>query len=383
MKTRIQTRLAAMLTAMLLMAAFYAHAQEKNFVPYPYAFIGIQGGGQTTFTDYNAWKLTTPTASFFVGVHFTPAIAARLHINGIWNKSGIKQDDIDATYKYTYTTGDIDLMINMVNLLDKSKNYHKLNAYLIGGVGLNYAWDNEEVPALHRFISTIDSRNRLSHNFRVGAMLDYNFVRNWSVNLEVAANSLCDRYNSQSSGGDDWQLTAQVGLAYKFGVPHNAKSSRRGGNTGGNLNIKDADNETVSADMGKDISKQVQEQQPTVTPAVTPTPEEPKNISRNIFFTISSAEISSAERPKLEQVAEWLKKHPNAKVSITGYADKGTGTSDINARIAKKRAEVVAKELTKKYGIAAKRITTDSKGDTVQPFKDNNDLNRVAIVIAE
>ena len=46
------------------------------------------------------------------------------------------------------------------------------------------------------------------------------------------------------------------------------------------------------------------------------------------------------------------------------------------------RAESVKKELTKKYGIKANRITTDSKGDTVQPYADN-DRNRLTIVLAE
>ena len=43
---------------------------------------------------------------------------------------------------------------------------------------------------------------------------------------------------------------------------------------------------------------------------------------------------------------------------------------------------MVADILTKKYGIAASRIMVDSKGDTVQPY-EQNDLNRVSICIAE
>ena len=35
----------------------------KDYKPYPYMFVGIQGGAQTTFTDYNNLKLITPTSS--------------------------------------------------------------------------------------------------------------------------------------------------------------------------------------------------------------------------------------------------------------------------------------------------------------------------------
>ena len=37
----------------------------------------------------------------------------------------------------------------------------------------------------------------------------------------------------------------------------------------------------------------------------------------------------------------------------------------------------------KEHGLDAKRITTDSKGDTVQPFPEDNDKNRCVIVKGE
>ena len=88
----IQMRVATVLAGVLCTAALTASAQEgrsEEYVSYPQAFISLQAGGQTTFTDYNNWKLFTPTASIGVGVHFTPVIGARLHVNGIWNKSAI------------------------------------------------------------------------------------------------------------------------------------------------------------------------------------------------------------------------------------------------------------------------------------------------------
>ncbi len=373
MMTRIQTRLTALLTAAMLTTVFSAHAQEEKYVPYPYAFIGIQGGAQTTLTDYNNWKLITPTASVHIGVHFTPAFAARLHVNGVWNKGGIYGFGYDTTYKYKYATSNLDAMINLVNLFSKG-DYHPVNLYLIGGVGINYAWNNEVSPLLNRYIPLSNSRNRLSHNFRIGTMLDVNIARNWSVNLEVAANSLSDRYNSKINGNDDWQITAQLGLTYKFGVRHKVKSNRASDiietpetNTG--------QTETTPANTNVEIAK------PEPTPAPAPVVKE-ESITRNIFFGLRETKVSSTEQAKLAEAAKWLKEHPEAKVTVTGYADKGTGTAAVNARYAKQRAESVTKELTKKYGIDAKRITTSSKGDTVQPFA-NNDENRVTIVIAK
>ncbi len=375
MKKRIQTRLTAVLTALLLTTAFSAQAQNtsENQMNYPYAFIGLQGGGQTTFTNYNNWELITPTASVYVGVHFVPTLAARLHFNGIWNKSGISKDDIEATFKYKYFTSDLDLMFNVVRLFCKKP--HKLNAYLIGGVGLNYAWNNEDVPALRKYISTSESRNRLSHNFRVGAMLDLNVARNWSVNLEVAGNSLSDRYNSKYTDHDDWQLTAQLGVTYKFGIRHKVKEAPKS-----NIIVAPAtigtETETASANTNVEIEK------PEPAPVPAPAPVV-KDITRNIFFSLRQTEVTPAEQAKVKEVADWLKEHPSAKVTITGYADKKTGTADINSRLAKQRAESVTKLFTKKYGIEASRITTSSKGDTVQPFPSDNEKNRVTIVVGK
>lgn len=374
MMTRIQTRLTAMLTAALLTTALSTSAQEvpENYLSYPQAFIGLQGGGQLTFSNHNNWKYITPTASISAGIHFTPVIGARIHFNGIWDKGSLI-NNTDTDYKYKYLNSNLDLMVNMVNLIAKG-NYHPVNVYLIGGVGLAYTWGNG--TAFANRLPLASEHGRLGHNFRAGTMIDVKVARNWSVNLEVAANSHNDRFNSKYSGSDDWQLTAQLGVAYKFGLRQKVKGERKDVSLTTEIsNTSDVKTETLPANANVGISKP----EPKPTPAAEPQ----TSISRNIFFTLRGTEIAPSEQTKLAEVAKWLKENPTAKVTITGYADKGTGTPTINARYAKKRAETVTRELTRKYGIEASRITTYSKGDTVQPFPNNNDQNRVTIVVAE
>ena len=105
-------------------------------------------------------------------------------------------------------------------------------------------------------------------------------------------------------------------------------------------------------------------------------------LRRDIFFTINSTKIAAAEMNKVKEIADYLKKYSDAKVVVTGYADKGTGSAAVNARLAKSRAQIVVNTLIQKYRIARNRITSDSKGDTVQPFAEN-DKNRVSVAIAE
>ena len=92
--------------------------------------------------------------------------------------------------------------------------------------------------------------------------------------------------------------------------------------------------------------------------------------------------MQKMEKMDAKKLAAYLNKYPEAKVVITGYADKKTGNTKINERLAKKRSQTVADMLINNFGIASSRISVDSKGDTVQPF-EQNDLNRVSICIAE
>ena len=75
-----------------------------------------------------------------------------------------------------------------------------------------------------------------------------------------------------------------------------------------------------------------------------------------------------------------LNNHNDAVVEITGYADAGTGTPSINERLSAKRAEAVKRILVGDCGIDVSRVRVSHKGDTVQPFAEN-DMNRVSICI--
>ena len=340
-----------------------AHAQSAaerlDYKPAPYMFIGIQGGAQTTFTNYDQMKLITPTASVSFGAFFTPTVGARLHVNGMWNKGGIKPD---FTYKYKYVTTDIDLMLNLCTLFGR-QNYYPVNLYLIGGIGLTYAWDNDDLVKSAYNQPDAWEKNRLSHNARVGLMLDYNFCKHWGLNLEVSANSLSDRFNSKTSAKDDWMLTAQIGLAYKFGF---------------------------KAKPAPAPAPVVEEPAPAPAPAPVVVKEEPKpapvvvkkpELQTEIFYAIRETSVTSAEKGKLDSLIKFLKDNPETKVAVTGYADAGTGNAKINMKYSKQRAENIAKAL-KDAGVDAGRITVDAKGDTVQPFSEN-DKNRVTIAIAK
>ena len=77
-----------------------------------------------------------------------------------------------------------------------------------------------------------------------------------------------------------------------------------------------------------------------------------------------------------------MKTSDDAVFTLTGYADKGTGNAKLNQMYAKRRADDVTKILIEEHGLDVSRLTSDSKGDTVQPFEEN-DKNRCVIITGE
>jgi len=345
-----------------------------------YSYVEVQGGVQMTATNAPMDKLITPTAAFSLGHYFTPAVGARLHVNAWQSKAGIIGGDY---YKWKYITPDLDLMLNLSNIFCPQGN-HALNVILLGGVGLNYAWDNDELKALNpdpRVVPLMWDDNRLSHNLRAGLRLETNPVKPLGLSLEVNANSLDDRFNSKTNDADDWMFTAMLGVSFRFGHKY-AKQEK----------VREQPKPVVKPEP-KPVVKPEPKPEPKAVPVTPVKPQtnavqkvekkavvkkEPVKLHKEVFYQIRE---NTDEQPAsaIKEVADFMKKYKDAKVSIVGYADKGTGNAKLNKMYAQRRAQQFKDDLVKKYGCEASRITIDSKGDTVQPFAEN-DKNRCVIV---
>jgi outer membrane protein OmpA-like peptidoglycan-associated protein len=337
-----------------------------------YSFVEAQGGLQLTSTNAKMDKLMTPTAALSFGHFFSPVIGVRLHVNGWQSKSGFKS--IDQYYKWNYITTDANLLVNLTNLFSRNHNYsHALNLILIGGFGLTDAWNNDELKTLINNqgldMPLVWKKNRLSHNLRAGLRLETNVTKPLGLSLEVTANSLNDRFNSKLNNSDDWMFTAMLGLSFRFG--HKYKTCKK----------QVVEPEPVPVPEPAPV---VEEKKPEPAPVVEEKKPEPVFVEKNeslreeIFYVICKSDPSVGEE-QIKRVVDFMKRNPNAKVSIVGYADKGTGTPLGNVGYSKQRAEKCKAELVEKYGCDASRITTDYKGDTVQPFSEN-DKNRCVII---
>ena len=333
-----------------------------------YSFVEIQGGLEWTTTDAKIDKLLMPIGAVSVGHYFTPVVGARLHVSGIQAKG--RFESMDKNYKWNFITTNADVLINLTNLFSQDYS-HPLNLIFVGGIGLANAWKNDDMKEIVNSNPNMaplawTSKNRLSHNLRAGLRLETNVTKPIGVSLEFDANSMDDRFNSKTYDADDWMISGMIGLSYRFGYK-------------------------------KECCKKVEPvKEPEPIPVVEPAPvpvvekklvkkviekEEPVKLHKEVFYAIR---VSANETPSaiMEQVAKFIKENKNTKVSIVGYADKGTGNPTINKKYAANRANQFKDDLVKRDGVDPSIITTDSKGDTVQPFAEN-DKNRCVIIDGE
>ena len=101
----------------------------------------------------------------------------------------------------------------------------------------------------------------------------------------------------------------------------------------------------------------------------------------DLFFVIGKAELRPDEAFKLGKICQLLKDNPDAKITITGYADTATGTPAINSSLSERRAAVVAGKLMSE-GVAASRILSSSTGAD-RDASASPESNRVAVCIVK
>lgn len=295
-------------------------------------------------------------------------------MNGLWSKGGwagfrskVGEKPYNAKYKFKYMAPGVDFMFNLSNLFCGWNPNRVFNISAFAGGGINWAGGNQEINGIAATLENFNNYNleylwqgkKVRPYGRAGIDLEFKVSKAVSIMLEGNANMISDKYNSKKEDNPDWYFNALAGVRINLGKSYTKKAKPV--------------EEPAPAPAPK---------QEYVAPKPAPVEKKVEEIRRDIFFTINSYKIAPAEDAKIREVVDFLNKNTEAKVVVTGYADKGTGYDVINDRIAAKRVAAVVWMLTKKYNIPSERITEESKGARVQPFAENAE-NCVTIMIAK
>ena len=384
-----------LLSSLLALGCTAASAQEAKTVNVfnPHGYLQVQIGGQETLGEIGFGDLLSPNVQVGYGYNFNKVVGARVSLNAWQSKAG--QEFLGQTYKWkwNYVAPMVDATFNLSNLFCGFNPNRLVNVGVFAGIGANIAWGNDEATTAQSNMNTAytnlinsaygtttpeankvaksdpalsylwdGSKVRLTG--RVGANVDFRVSERVSLGLEVSANTLNDRYNSKKAGNSDWYFNALVGAKFTLGKSYTTK--------------------TVPAPkpVEKIIERIIEKPAPAPAPK-TETKQEAvdENFRRDIFFPIGNSNIAKSQTTKITEIVTFMKENPDAKITLTGYADKGTGSAAFNDKIAARRAQTVYNTLAAK-GVAKSRMIKKSMGSRVQPFEEN-DMNRVTICIAK
>ncbi len=374
------------LTASLaLCAAFGAAAQtaEEEVTEYvfqPHWYVQGQVGMQETLGETSFGKLASFNAQIGGGYNFNPVLGARLILNSWTSKGSICADGNRRNWKWNYIAPSVNITADLVNLIGGFNPERKISAGIFAGIGANIAWNNWRANTVNAQLSNklfpnMQNRPNVLRNIwsgtkarflgQFGIYGDYAITENIKLGLELQANVLPDGYNSKKAGNADWYFNGLVGVKYAFG-PSSRKVTRK-----------------VAVPVATEVVEKIVEV-PVVKEVIKEVIKEvPAALTRDVFFKISTTKVTKDEMYKVAEIARYLKENPDATVTVTGYADKGTGSLALNMRLAAQRAQAVVDALTKEFGISASRIKAASMGEEASQPYDKPELNRVAICVAK
>ena len=370
------------LSGVVALSCVSASAQEADktvnvFTPHWYAQAQI--GGQYTLGEIGFGKLLSPNVQVGIGYNFNKVVGARFSLNTWQSKAGQNVAGNVYKWKWNYIAPMVDATFNLTNLFCEYNPDRLVEVGVFGGIGANIAWGNGEAKdAQDAILKSEAATEALKYGAtplenlwtgsktrfvaRVGANVDFRVSDRVKLGVELSANTLSDKYNSKKAGNPDWYFNALVGVKVALGETHTTKVI------------------PAPKPVEKIIERIIEKPAPAPAPKVESQAVE-ENFRRDIFFPIGNTNIAKSQRTKIAEIVEYMKENPDAKITLTGYADKGTGSVRFNDKIAARRALTVYNTLAAK-GVAKSRMIKQSKGCRVQPFEEN-DMNRVTICIAK
>ena len=290
--------------------------------------------------------------------------------------------------KTAFDVSDVSLLgkVNLMNLFASYQGQPRLfEIEAIAGMG----W-------LHYYVNGKGDDN--SWSTRLGLNLNFNLgeTKAWTLGIKPAIvydmqgdfNQAKSRFNANNA---TFELTA--GLTYHFkmstGNHYFTKVKVYNQSEIDDLNVAinalreqvgSRDRELNNANQRiSGLHKELEECRTKVVPieTVVKTARVPESI---ITFRQGRSSVDASQLPNVERVASYMKKYPDSKVIIKGYASP-EGNVEINAKIATARAEAVKTILVNKYKINTSRITAEDQG--VGDMFTEPDWNRVSVCTIE
>ena len=332
------------------------------------------------FIDRNGWNANIAVSKWIV-----PTLGMRLQLDAgefrNYTRPVLRSGSSEVRMPYLYVHGDI--LINMSNWIggyDPDRFYSAVSYMGFGYTALSWT-KKSETPYNGEYAFTTGLINKFRISPRFDIELD---LRTWLMAERSLPKSI------QRGGRFAVAMSASVGVAYRFNqrnwspaysqvdvdgyllaimaleeqlVERNAQLKRVNGNYAALKTENDNLRSTLAESSAE--SKEVVVIMPTESV---------------VFFTIGEATLTDYAKATLDSSVPQLLA-ADAKIEVTGHADKETGSAKRNEQLSQQRAENVTNYLVG-LGVPAERITTNWVGDTERAFAkpDTPIVNRCVII---
>ena len=366
------------LSVMLAGAAVAANAQSVSSISNSKFFdnwqVGVNVGGYTPTTGHPFFKSTRLNFGVEVGKQISPSF--RLSADGV----AYINDNVNG-YRNP-------LLIEYTNVAMLG-NFNLSNIFA-GYKGAPRTFEVEAFAGpgwLHAYNPGRNDNNVMTVKFGANFLLNLGSSKAWAVKLSPSIlYGLTPADQQDHSLNNNNSITqASLGIVYRFkgsnGAHHitaaqasapvveDNSGALRGELSGKDRELRDARNRIH--ELEGELAE-VRNRKPEVETVV----ETKRTLESVVTFAQGKTIIAPSQQPNVARIATYLKKYPNSKVVIKGFASP-EGSIEVNERIAKARAEAVKAVLIKQYKINADRIVAEGEG--IGHMFSEPDWNRVSI----
>lgn len=372
--------------SMLAALAFagMASAQEDSKAPVltgekfiDHTFVGATAGVNTLFARESDIPGQENKASFLLDIYagkwFTPAVGARIGFQKVnvneqfpsnfYSHTFLPVNPENGQYHFggAYWHGDI--MWSLINGIWGYKESRKFDVVPYGHVGWMRLYDTDQKGGYFKGNETGYHDDEFAAG--PGIMLTYKATKRLSVVLDVKDIIMSGRFHDYSNAGIVNNLTAGLGLQWGIGATTWNRAEKCVDNSGAladalaALAAAQAALDKANADKNA-LAKALEDCQNSL-PKDT---EDVVYIKTNLgvtpislYYDINSTVLNATELRHLDDyMNDILSQDPDRVFYLTGSADKGTGTLEINQRLVKGRSEGVKKIMMEKYNVKESNI---------------------------
>ena len=355
-------------------------------------YFGANFGVSTPLKGYKALGNLTPELGIRFGKNFSTvfglAIDADLHFASSPKNYNLYGREYKLDTKTFVDNTNISLIgtANLSNLFGGYKGDPRSFELIgLGGFGWGHRFGNSE---LESFTSKIG----LDFALNLGADKAIQVFAEPSITWDLLGST--EVLNALDYHNDRAHFSFKLGLNYKFmnsNGKHNFSIEQlRDQSEIDGLNAKINDlRSTISANEARTnraltekdaeinrLKRELEECQNKPATVVEQVVKQTANLQPTVVFGQGKSAVEKSQEANISLIANYMKKHPEAKVKISGYASP-EGNPELNQRLSEARANAVRDVLVKKYKISADRLETEGLGATDKLF-DEVEFNRVA-----